>query len=226
MAKTNDAVVKILLVEDHELVRHGLRMLVETNPKFRVVGEAGDSKNALAAAAQQQPDIILLDLDLGGESGLDYLPQLRSSAPGADVIILTGNRELEAHQLAVRLGAKGLVLKQKAGAVLLKAIEKVHEGEVWFDRNIMGSVIAGLSQKQEPSRTPEEEAIASLTGREREVVALVGEGLKNKQIAERLFISDTTVRHHLTSIFSKLGVQDRLELVIFSYQHGLARPPR
>jgi DNA-binding NarL/FixJ family response regulator len=119
----------------------------------------------------------------------------------------------------------GVVLKEKAAETLLRAIERVHAGEVWLERAMMASV---LSQMTRASQQPDPEAakIATLTTREREVIALIGEGLRNRQIAERLFISETTVRHHLTSIFAKLEVADRLELVIYAFRHALVRPPR
>jgi DNA-binding NarL/FixJ family response regulator len=120
----------------------------------------------------------------------------------------------------------GLVLKEKPGDVLLKAIERVHAGEIWIDRTVIASVITEMTRHSNGEEQDSEEyKINSLTAREREVVTLVGEGLKNRDIAARLFISETTVRHHLTSIFDKLGVSDRFELAIYAYRHGLARVP-
>ena len=219
--------IRVLLVDDHAVVRSGLRVLIDSRPGLKVAGEASNRADALATAAREKPDIVLLDLDMDGESGLDLLPQLREAAPEARVIILTGLRDPEAHYRALRLGAMGLVLKEKAAEIVIKAIEKVHAGDVWFDRSTMGNVIAEITRPNGGKKDdPEAAKIAALTEREREVVSLIGEGLKNKQIAARLFISETTVRHHLTSIFNKLGVSDRLELVIYAYRPGLATPPR
>jgi DNA-binding NarL/FixJ family response regulator len=219
--------IRVLLVDDHAVVRTGLRVLIDSRPMLEVAGEAADPAEALSITTREQPDVILLDLDMGGDSGLDLLPKLLSAAEGARVIILTGVRDPGEHYRAMRLGASGLVLKEKAAEVVIKAIEKVHAGELWFDRSMMGSVIAEIARDNGPKKKsdPETAKIATLTEREREVVALIGEGLKNKQIASRLFISETTVRHHLTSIFDKLGTSDRLELVIYAYRHGLATPP-
>jgi DNA-binding NarL/FixJ family response regulator len=215
-----------MLIDDHAVVRSGLRMVIESKSGLKVVGEAGDRASALAIAASKQPDIILLDLDLNGVSGLDFLGELLTTAKHARVIILTGVYDVDAHQRAMQLGAMGLVLKEKAAEVVIKAIEKVHAGEVWFDRIMMGHMISHLSRASlTPRSKPEAQKIASLTEREREIVSLIGEGLKNKLIANRLFISETTVRHHLTSVFDKLGVSDRLELIIYAYRHGLAKPP-
>ena len=123
----------------------------------------------------------------------------------------------------MRAGAMGVVLKDHAAEVLIKAIEKVHSGEVWLDRLMMGRVLQEISEEKQSN--PDREKIDTLTERERQVVGLVGEGLKNKQIAARLFISETTVTHHLSSVFSKLEVSDRLELVVYAFRHGLAKLP-
>ncbi len=218
--------IRILLIDDHAIVRAGLRMLIENHKGMVVVGEAGNRIDALAIAAREKPQIILLDLDMGKESGLDFLRELLGATAGARVVMLTGVRDPEAHRRAVHLGAMGLVLKDKAAEVLIKAIEKVHAGEVWLDRSLTASVLYEMSQTDQTSRAdPEAEKIKSLTSREREIVGLVCEGLKNKQIGERLFISEATVRNHLTSILSKLEVSDRFELALYSYRQHLAKPP-
>lgn len=219
--------LNILIVDDHAVVRSGLKLLIETDPRFAVCGEASTVAEASAAAERAQPELILLDLDLNGENALEGMPALLRAAPRARVLVLTGLSDAGVHAQALRAGAMGLVLKEKAAEVLLKAIEKVNNGEVWFDRTTMGSVLSEMSRGGRRTVEDLDEArIATLTDREREVVTLIGEGLKNRQIGERLFISETTVRHHLTSIFDKLGVSDRLELVIYAYRHNLAKPPR
>jgi DNA-binding NarL/FixJ family response regulator len=218
--------IRVLLVEDHAVVRAGLRMLIESWPRVVVVGEAGDRADALRLVAEQQPNIILLDLDLGADSGLDFLPQLLDRAPAAHVLLLTGVDDPEQHHRAVRLGALGVVRKDQAASVLLKAIERVHAGEAWLDRTMVARVLSDLARPPEPAPNPEAARIASLTDRECQVIQLICEGLPNKGIADRLAISEATVRHHLTAIFSKLGLTSRLELVIYAYQHDLAKPPR
>jgi two-component system nitrate/nitrite response regulator NarL len=218
------APITVLIVDDHVVVRAGLKMLIESQPRMKVVGEAGSKDEALAAAKREQPDIILLDLCLGPDNAVDFLPELLSTAEETRVIILTGVRNPEEHQRAVRLGAMGVALKETSPQLLLKAIERVHAGEVWLDRFLTSNLIVELRRTHKPTKgQKEEEAIARLTDREKEVITLVGEGLKNKQIAERLFISEITVRHHLTSIFEKVQVSDRLELLIFAYQKGLVK---
>ncbi len=227
MASPQTPSIRILLVDDHGIVRAGLRMLIEAHPGLNVVGEVDNPDAALNVVARLQPDIILLDLDLGGTSSLDVLPGLLSNAPKARVILLTGARDPDDHLRAVQLGAMGVVLKEQAADVLVKAIEKVSNGEAWLDPALTARLLAGMSGgRAAQAANPETAKVASLTERERDVIALICEGLQNKNIGQRLFISETTVRHHLTSIFNKLGVENRLELVIYAYKHGLAKPPR
>jgi DNA-binding NarL/FixJ family response regulator len=208
------------MIDDHALVRAGLRMLLESQGGIVVVGEAGQGAEALEIVSRKQPDIILLDLDLSGETSTDCIPALLTAAENARIIVLTGVRDNDLHQHAVRLGAVGLVLKERAGTTLLRAIERVYAGEVWLERTMMASVLQRMTRTSHRT-DPEADKIATLTAREREVIALIGEGLRNRQVADRLFISETTVRHHLTSIYDKLDVADRLELVIYAYRHGL-----
>jgi len=216
--------IRILIVDDHLVVRAGLHMLIEDHPGMTVVAMASNRSEALDLSASAAPNLILLDLDLGGENALTFLTQLRETT-NARILVLTGLRDTDAHRQAVQLGAMGVVLKEHAPDVLIKAIEKVHAGEIWLDRPTMGRMLREMSAREEKEIDPEVAKIKSLTQREREVVALIAEGLKNKQIAQRLFISETTVTHHLSSVYSKLGVSDRLELVIYAFAHKLAGKP-
>jgi two-component system nitrate/nitrite response regulator NarL len=217
--------IRILLIDDHAVMRWGLRLLIEEQAGFKVVGEASGRNDALELAEREQPDIILLDLSLPGTDGIDLIPELHATAKEARILVLTGVLDPEAHRRAMLLGAVGVVLKEKAPEVLIKAIEKVHAGEVWLDRTMVASVFNERSRAREASKNdPEIIKVATLTGREREVISLIGEGLRNKQIADRLFISEGTVRNHLTTVFSKLEVSDRFELLMYAYRQGLAKP--
>lgn len=218
--------IRIVLIDDHAVLRMGLRMLIESRTGMEIVGETGEANEAMAVVAQTQPDIVLLDIDLGSTTGIDLIPQIRSMAPQARIIILTGVRDTEIHMRAVRLGAMGLVLKEQADEFLLTAIDRVSAGEVWLSRTVIGNVFAEmLDGGTEEEIDPDAEKIETLTPREREVITLLSEGLRNKQIAEKLFISEVTVRHHLSSVFGKLGVSSRFELIMYCHKHGLVRLP-
>ncbi len=215
--------IRILLVDNYQLVRLGLRVLIEQQPRFKVVGETGSCAETLECAVLAQPDVIVLDLDLGDESGLDLITVLRSKVPKANILVLTGLRDTSQHHQAVMQGAIGLVFKAQPFETLIQAIERVYMNEAWLDPLLVASVVGELSRTREaPSVDPELAKIVSLTKREHAVIALVCEGLQNRAIAQRLSLSETTVRHHLTSIFAKLEVDHRLELVIYAFRNGLA----
>ncbi len=226
MSTVANSPIKVLLVDDHVVMRQGLRMLIENHPDMEVVAEAARCDEALETASREIPDAILLDLDLGSGSGLDIIPQLVSLNEKVRVIILTGVRESELHRRAIRLGAAGVVMKDQAGEMLIKAIRKVTAGEVWVDRGMTAKVLQELRDASEKQRLDTEAArIDSLTPREREVVSLIAKGFGTARIAKDLFISEKTVRNHLASIFDKLMVSDRLELAIYAVRHGLAPQP-
>ena len=224
MSETNAASIRILLVDDHELFLSGMRLLIENEPGLSVVGQAVNRTSALDVA-RLRPDIILLDLDLGNEVSLDFLTDLLRVGVSSRVVVVTALPDPELHLRAVRLGAMGVVLKVEVVSTLFKAIRKVYAGEVWLNRSMVATVMTEFVQPSKRKTDPEAVKIASLTERELEVIALLGEGRRNKQIGERLFISEKTVRHYLTSIFDKLEVSDRLDLMIYSYKHGLAKMP-
>ena len=217
--------IRIVIVDDQLVVREGLRMLLENHQRMKVVAMAGTRTEALEVIANHPSDLIILNLELGGYSALSFIPQLRDVAKNARVLVLTALRNSETHQKAAQLGAMGVVLKEDAADLLLKAIEKVYSGEAWLDRLTLGNLLWEMSNRDKESLDPQRKRISSLTERERQVIALITEGLKNRQIAERLFISPTTVTHHLSSIYSKLGVTDRLELVVYAFANKLAKMP-
>jgi two-component system, NarL family, nitrate/nitrite response regulator NarL len=218
--------VRIVLVDDHELIRAGIRSLIGEKDGFLVVGEANDKSQAASVVQCEQPDVVLLNMELQAGDGLELISAIHEACETARVVVLTDSQDPETHRKAAVLGAIGIVSKERSPDLLMKAIARVHAGEAWLDRSITASVLVELSPRNKNRQVShDEKKIATLTGREQEVIKLVGEGLKNKQIAERLFISDITVHHHLTSIYSKLEVTDRLELVIYAYRNGLATLP-
>ena len=217
--------IRILIVDDQLVVREGLRMLIENHPGTKVVAMASTRSEALEILTREACDLIIHDLELGGYSATSFIPQLRDAARTSRVLVLTGSRDSAIHQKAAQLGAMGVVLKEDAADLLLKAIEKVYRGEAWLDRVTLGTLLFQMANQDKDTLDPRAKKISTLTDRERQVIALIAEGLKNRQIAERLFISPTTVTHHLSSIYSKLGVSDRLELVIYAFANKLAKMP-
>src|SRR5438094_9374419 len=161
--------IRVLIVDDHGIMRAGLRMLLESHPGIAVAGEASTCADALALATDTQPDVIVLDLDLGGENAVDSIPTLLRTAPDTRILVLTGVRDPEVHRQAIRHGALGLVLKEKAVETLLQAITKVRAGEVWLEPTMIARVLGDLTPPQ-PSLRPSREAakIAKLTERERD----------------------------------------------------------
>lgn len=199
-------------------------MLIESDSRFKVVGEALDAHTAVEQIAKLRPNIILVDLSDVDERVL--LPLSTPEIAKIPVLILTRKEQVEFYQQCLKLGIKGLVSKQNGADVLYKAIEKVCEGEFWFDRSIMGATIRHmLNEKKSFMENPAVQKANGMTEREKEVVGLICRGMKNKDIADKLFIAETTVRHHLTSVFNKLEVTSRLELVIYAFRHQLVKIP-
>jgi len=218
--------VRIAIFDNHALVRAGLRLLLENQPGMAVVGEAGSLTEALEVISNLKPDIILVDVNLPSESITDIIPCLIKAYEKARVILVTGSNNSQIHQQAVEDGVMGVVYKNQPPGTLFKAIEKVYAGEVWLERSMIANVLSRLSRNHQPSRiSSEAESITQLSEREKQIIRLIGEGFKNKRISTQLCISETTVRHHLTSIYGKLGVSDRLELLVFAHRYGLVKPP-
>jgi DNA-binding NarL/FixJ family response regulator len=213
-----------MLVDDHRSVLWGLEKLIEgEHPRMDVIGKATTSAEALRMLDDVHPDIILLDLDLGGENGIHAIPGLIAKS-NSRVLVLTGSRDSAVHDSAVLAGAMGVVEKGEPAETILKAIHKVHEGEVWLNRVATGRVFQEMSRsKGSPSLDPEQKKIATLTPRERQIVAEIGSdaAASSKVIAERLRISEHTLRNHIASIYEKLQVSSRLELFAYAGKHAI-----
>jgi two-component system, NarL family, nitrate/nitrite response regulator NarL len=210
--------VEVLIVAAQPVIRAGLKYLLDRRASLIVIGEAGNIDDALALLAEKRPDVIVIDPDTE-DLTLAAIADL-TSQEAQRVIVFTSHTDAAVHQRAFEMGVLGVVLKSQPADILLRAIERVHAGELWLDRVKTASLLTRILRR----RDPEDAKILTLTKREREVIALVGEGLKNAVIGERLFISGATVRNHLTSILSKLELSDRLELAIYSFKHGLVQP--
>ncbi len=225
MAGALPARIRIVAIEEHELFRAGLSLLLSQQQNFEIIGSVGALQDAIAIVKREQPDIVLFSIG-SQETGMDLIPELLTISGKTRVLALSDAGDKELLRKAVRLGASGVLSKHSPAAMLIKAVECVHAGEAWLDRATTATLLRELSRRSSPEKPdPEQLKISSLTEREREVIRLVGEGLKNRQIAEKLFISDITVHHHLTSIYSKLDVADRMELLIYAYRNSLAQIP-
>ncbi len=217
-----EARIRVFLISDLLLGRAALHRVLEEAPEIELVGEAGPCEG-LELVARERANIILIDIDLRADA-FRCVGKIVETVPEGRVIVLSDRTHAADHKVLIELGATGLVLKNEGPEVLIKAIRKVHGGEVWLDRTITARVFAGIAQRRF-ARDAEAEKIASLTRREHEIITLVGEGLKNAAVAERLFVSEATVRNHLTSILSKLELTDRFELAVYAFRHGLVRYP-
>lgn len=212
--------IRIILVEDHSLVREGIRMILENDDGIQVVGEAGNINEAIKAITAAEPDVILLDLNLGDESSLDHLQKIVEASPGSRILVLTGIIDEETNRRAAAGGVHGLVLKNNAAAILLTALKKVHQGQIWFDRSLTARLLDDARTRNQ-AKHEGDKLLDSLTSREHQIVALIAEGLVNKDIAVRLSITEKTVRNALTVVYNKLGVSNRLELAIFASRNGI-----
>jgi two-component system, NarL family, nitrate/nitrite response regulator NarL len=223
MTQKSAPTINVMLVDDHKCLLWGLEKLIESeSPRMHVVGKAHNRSEALAAAQTLSPDIILLDLDLNGNSSLDFLPELRTHS-NAHILVLTGMRDSAARENAVLCGASGVVLKDQSAELLLKAIERVHAGELWLDRVTTAKIFSTITTGK-GHFDPEEKKIATLTPKEREIIVAVVQkrGLTGHSVADRLHMSDHTLRNHLTSIYAKLEVKNRVDLVMYAIEHKLA----
>jgi DNA-binding NarL/FixJ family response regulator len=216
--------IRILIVDNQRMMRTALKTLIETHEGMTVVGETSWGSEAIDVTSIEQPDIVLLSLQPGNGNSeeMSFIPSLHAAASCARVLLLTSAPDPQIDTQALLLGAVGVLVKEQPAAVLVKALEKVSEGEAWIDRATMANLLNELSHRNGTADVDGDAAkIAALTEREKQVVALLSEGLKNQEIARRLFISESTVRHHLSSIFSKLGVKSRLDLVVYANRQGL-----
>jgi DNA-binding NarL/FixJ family response regulator len=215
--------IRVFIIGSHRLPRAALRALVESRPGFEVTGEADTCADAMKST--NGTNILLIDLPDSDATPLRDLRRLLSAATKARPIVLTLPLEPSVRTEIVRLGAMGLVTKDESVDLLFTAMETVANQHVaWIDRTTMTEVLRTIGEPDKP-KPAASELLAGLTRRERDIINITLLGLKNRQVADRLFISETTVRHHLTSIFTKLGVRGRFELLRFAYQNGLTKPP-
>lgn len=210
--------LRILIVDDHEVVRLGLRALLDRHPDFTVVDEAGTAREALQKALLHRPDVVVMDIRLPGRSGIDACRDIVSQLPDTRIIMLTSYAEDELLFDAIEAGACGYVLKQIGSDDLIRAIEAVGRGEALLDPSVTRRV---LERVREAARKDEAAAFAELTEQELRVLSLIAEGKTNREIARALYLGEGTVRNYVSSILSKLGVTNRAEAAAFAVRHNL-----
>jgi len=212
---------RVVIVDDHTLFRDGLRTILGMEDDFEVIADVESAEDIVELVWETKPDVLLLDIRMPQGSGLDAVPAVVRISPNTTVIVLTACDEMEEHVRAFKLGARGVVLKDSARQTLIQAIRAVCRGETWMDPRMRGVLVAELARSSDDGAGPIVDRDDGLTDRELEIVRLVAAGKKNKEVAELLAISERTVRTNLTSVFQKLGVRDRIGLVMYALRHGL-----
>jgi DNA-binding NarL/FixJ family response regulator len=217
--------IRVVLVDDQALVRGGLRALLEAEPDLEVVGEAADGEAAVATVSATKPDVVLMDIRMPGVDGLEATRRIAAD-PGLEnvrILMLTTFEVDEYVFEALRIGASGFLLKDEEPVELLRAVRVVAGGDSLLSPSVTRRVVEAFATGPKPS-SPALEGLAELTEREREIVALVGTGLSNHEIADHLVISPATARTHVSRAMLKLGARDRAQLVVFAYEAGLVAP--
>jgi two-component system, NarL family, nitrate/nitrite response regulator NarL len=216
--KNDKKAIKIVIADDHSIVREGIRLILSSDKTFQVVGQAGDGQEALDMCARLKPHILLLDVDMPRMSGLQALQNLKSINSPVKAVVLTASIDNKQIVEALQLGARGVIRKETPPRTLLHCLHSISEGQYWLGQNAFSDLIRGIQSLGEPAK---DKSKFGLTAKELKVIAAVLEGDTNKAIAERLKISEQTVKNHLTNIFNKLGVSNRLELALFANKHEL-----
>jgi DNA-binding NarL/FixJ family response regulator len=216
--------IRILLADDQNLIRAGFRALLDAEPDMAVVAECGTGRDAVRLAVREKPDVVLMDIRMPEGDGLEATRKILASPalPGTRVIILTTFELDDYIAEAVRAGAAGFLVKDTEPEELLRAVRVVHDGDALLSPSVTRRIMAQLAVQSRAAELPA--ALGRITEREREVLRLVGEGLNNAEIAQRLFITPLTAKTHVSRIMTKLMVRDRAQLVVLAYESGLVRP--
>ncbi|TDD79177.1 response regulator transcription factor [Actinomadura darangshiensis] len=215
--------IRVLIVDDQELIRIGFRLFLQTRPDLEVVGEAADGREALARATELRPDVVLMDVRMPRMDGVEATAHLTARDHPPRVLILT-TYDLDEYVFgALRAGASGFLLKDAPRERLLEAIHVVHQGEALLSPSITRRLIEDYAGRTDPVR-PAPDLLTALTPREREMLLLVAQGLSNPEIAARLVVTEATVKSHVGSVFAKLHLRDRVQAVVLAYEHGIIVP--
>ena len=204
--------IRVAIADDHPVFRDAVRALLSLEPDIEIVAEAKDGDEAINVVKQENPDILLLDLSMPRLDGLSALQRIRSQGIGTKVIILTASEDETSHVLAMKYGAAGIIRKSLATDFLIEGIRRVEQGEVCLDDKTMALVLRKFSTQREPP---------PVSRREWEIVSLICQGFRNKEIAAKLFITEDTVKTHLSHIYANFGVSDRMHLVLYAIESGL-----
>lgn len=214
--------IRVLLVDDQPMVRAGLGLILRSQPDIEVVGECGDGGEVPAAVARYSPDLVCMDVRMPGTDGIEATRRLRA-AGGPPVCVLTTFGDEDVLWSAVDAGAAGFELKSATPENLIEAVRTVASGGTWIDGTLLGPILASYRQLARPSAGADTRADA-LTDRELDVLRLMARGASNREIAEQLYLAETTVKTHVGALFSKLGARDRAAAIVFAYDAGIVRP--
>ncbi len=225
------ASIRVLIADGHPIVLVGIRKVFENHPAIEVVGEATDGMDAIEKTVLLEPDVVLMELRLPRVDGLTVLRSIQARSPKSRVILFAAPEHREEFVEAMKLGCAGILHKDVPVSLIEKSILKVYAGEIWLDSNTTAAVMRKFANPAEPpapggpvnGKTPRERA--QLSQREREIIVLIAQGYKNKEIAEKMFITEQTVKNHLHNVFDKLGVSDRLELALYAIHNSLHLRP-
>lgn len=212
--------ITTMIVDDHELIREGIKQLLELEEEIDVVAQAGDGEEAITMAMEYMPDIILLDINMPKMNGIDVLRRLKDLGVKSKIIMLTIHKDREYLLETMKIGANGYVLKDSDAEGLVRAIRDVKSGKTYIQPSIASLLVDDLSNKESNKDVLK---INSLTKREYEVLTLIAEGLSNKDIADKLYISEKTVKNHVSSIFKKIEVNDRIQAAIFAFKNNIKK---
>lgn len=212
--------IKVVIVDDHALIREGIKKLLELEESFEIQALAGDGYEALEVIKAQKPDVVLLDINMPNMNGIDCLKQIKSDFPETKVIMLTIHEDAEYLIETINIGAEGYVLKDADVSSLIKAIQKVVQGEVYIHPTLSGILVREYKSK---NKNLDDIMGNNLTKREYEVIRLISRGYNNKEIAVELFISEKTVKNHVSNIFKKIKVTDRTQAALYAIKHNITK---
>ncbi|SDY60845.1 two component transcriptional regulator, LuxR family [Proteiniborus ethanoligenes] len=217
----NDKKITVMIVDDHSLMREGLKQILELENDIEVVGLVSNGEDSIKYAQQSKPDVILLDINMPKMNGLDVLRRLKDIGVDSKIIMLTIHDDREYLYETVKIGANGYVLKDSDSDTLISAIKDVHKGKSYIQPSLSELLVKDINSIEGKSK--EASFIESLTKREYEVLTLIAEGMNNREIAEKLFISEKTVKNHVSKIFKKIDVTDRVQAAIFTFKNNIKK---